>query len=54
MTIEEAIDIVGDCLRSGVSERLIIITLMDEGFKPEKVKIILRWAKMTKVQQATG
>ena len=46
MTIEEAVATVRDCLRAGVAERLITLCLVEDGFKPEKVRIILRWAKM--------
>jgi len=45
MTIEEAVAGAARCLKAGVAERILALTLMDEGFKPEKVKIIIRWAK---------
>jgi len=48
MTIEEAIESVADCVRVGVHERLIVLTLVSEGFSQEKASIILRWAKQHK------
>lgn len=48
MTIEEAIDSAAKALNVGASEKIIALLLMEEGFSPEKVKIILRWAKQQK------
>jgi hypothetical protein len=45
MTIEEAIRSVSGALKAGANEKLISLILIDDGFKPEKAQIIIRWAK---------
>jgi hypothetical protein len=48
MSIEEAIEAVSGALRAGASEKIVALTLIDDGFKPEKAQIIIRWAKQYK------
>jgi hypothetical protein len=43
-TVEESIKAVSRALRFGVSEIACKFDLVEDGFKPEKAAVIVRWA----------